>query len=336
MNWDMSQRTRIQTILVTGGCGFLGAQLVHAANDAGLATIVLDEPAREEIEAIPAYVPLIRGDAGDPQAIHSVFSSHSIDAVVHLAGCTSIEASVRDPLSCYLRNVSGTRNLVEACARWGAKLVYASSAAVYGPSLAARIDENSLTAPASPLGRTQLTAEWLISDACDAGALSAISLRNFNIAGADPYMRTGDRDPGTIRLVRKVAQAALGDRSEVELHGDDHPTPDGSCVRDYVHVADAADAYLEALRWLEQGDRHGVFNLGYGRGYSVRQVIETATRLTGQAIDVRTSDRRPADASSSVAAVGRIYSILKWKPRFDDLDTIVGHAIEWERKRRQR
>ncbi|MGY3581928.1 UDP-glucose 4-epimerase GalE [Bradyrhizobium sp. USDA 4350] len=325
------------TVLVTGGCGFLGSQFVHTANDEGIATIVLDDVSRTDVEAIPAYVPLILGNPSDRVAIDGVFARFTIDAVVHFGCADAIDESTINPLEYYDRNVSGTKNLLEACIRSGARLVFASSAAVYGSSTAPFLDENSATFPISPLGRSLVAAEWMIADACSAHGLSAVVLRHFNIGGADPYMRTGDRGPKGSGLISLVAEAAIGARESIEVYGDDHPTPDGTCIRDYVHVADVADAYLGALRSLESGGSQPVVNVGYGRGCSVLEVIEAAQRLSGRKFPVKLLSSRPCDPSTSVSTIGRAHSLLKWKPRFDDhLDAILVHAIEWAKKRQRK
>jgi UDP-glucose 4-epimerase len=298
------------TVLVTGSCSFVGSQFVHMANDEGIATIAMDDASGTDVEAIPAYVPLIRGDLTDRAAVDHVFASYTIDAVVHFACADSVEESCRTPLAYYERNVSGTRNLIEACVRSGAKLVFASSAAVYGFSPAANLAENGPIRPISPLGRTQVAVEWMIADASSAHNLSAVVLRHFNVAGADPYMRTGERSLNATRLISLAAEAAVGVRNAVDVYGEDHVTPDGTCIRDYVHVADVADAHLNALRWLDSGGRHLVLNVGYGRGYSVLEVLEAARRLSGRHFEVKAAVSRPGDPPTSVAAIGRLHSIL--------------------------
>lgn len=322
------------TILVTNGCGFVGAQIVHAANDAGIATIVMDDLSTGSIASIPAYVPVIRADPTDPVSLQAVFASHTIDAVIHLPGAVSIPGAISQPLDCYTRIVSGTAALLQATLRAEAKLIFASTAAVYGASEAASFNENMPTAPLSPLGRAYLAAEWLITDACKAHDLAAVILRHFNPAGADPYMRTGSRPSAAPQgLIAIAAEAAIGQRNEIEVYGSDYATPDGTAVRDFVHVADLADAHLDALRWLEGGGRHGTFNVGSGRGHSVLEVLEAARRLSGRDIPAQLVERRIGDAPRSIASVGRLHSVLKWKPRFGDLDSILAHAIEWEQKR---
>ena len=321
------------TILVTNGCGFVGAQIVHAANDAGIATIVMDDLSHGWIASIPAYVPVIRANPTDPASLQRVFESHSINAIIHLPRAISIQDAIRQPLHSYTEIVSGTKSIIEAAIQAQAKLVFASSAAVYGASDATSFDENTPPGPLSPLGRAYLAAEWMIADACEAHGLAAAVLRHFSPAGADPYMRTGsgaDRPKG---IVESAVEAVIGRRSEIEIYGSDFATPDGTAVSDFVHIADLADAHLDALRWLEGGGRHATFNVGSGRGHSVLEVLEAARRLSGRDITVQLLERRPGDVPRRVASVGRLYGVLKWKPRFSDIETILAHAVEWEQKR---
>lgn len=321
------------TILVTNGCGFVGAQIVHAANDAGIATIVMDDLSHGWIASIPAYVSVIRADPTDEVSLQRVFDSHSINSVIHLPRTVSIQDATRRPLDSYSEIVSGTKAILATAIQAQAKLVFASTAAVYGASEAMSLDENARPGPLTPLGRAYLAAEWMIADACEAYGLAAVVLRHFNPAGADPYMRTGIDAHRPKGIVESTAEAVIGRRSEIEIYGNDYATPDGTAVRDYVHIADLADAHLDALRWLEGGGRHATFNVGSGRGHSVLEVLEAAQRLCGRDIPTRILERRPGDVPRSVASVGRLHSILRWKPRFGDLETILAHAIEWEQKR---
>lgn len=319
-------------ILVTGGAGYIGSHFVLALQDAGHDAVVLDDLSTGDVRAIPPYVPFVQGDVGDSEVLRKIFEDHAIDAVVHFAGSLIVEQSVIEPMEYYRNNAIGSHVLIEACRDAGIRdLVFSSTAAVYG-STARPIDETAPTRPLSPYGRSKLAVEWMLEDAVRAHGLRAVALRYFNVAGADPYMRAGQRAKKATHLIKVVAEAAIGLRNRVEVFGRDYDTRDGTCVRDYVHVSDLAAAHLNALEWLRAGGDYGVFNCGYGEGATVLEVIESARRLSGSTFTIADAQRRPGDPESVVAVALRAISILGWRPKHTDLNEIVSHAIEWERR----
>lgn len=321
-------------VLVTGGAGYIGSHFVLALQDAGHDAVVLDNLSTGDIRALPPYVPFIRGDAGDPETLRQVFGRHAIDAVAHFAGPAAGKRSVAEPMDCYRKITLGAHVLIEECRAAGVRdLVFSSTAAVYSDSFRP-IDETGVTRPHSPFGRATLAAEWMLEDAARAYGLRATALRHFSVAGADPYMRTGKRSQSTPSLIEALARASIGLRNHVEVFGRDYETPDGTCLRDYVHVSDLAAAHLRALEWLRGGRAgdYGVFNCGYGEGKSVLEVIATARRASSAKFAVIDAERRAADPAVVIAVPTRAVSILGWRPKYVDLEQIISHAIEWERR----
>jgi UDP-glucose 4-epimerase len=321
------------TILVTGGAGYIGSHMVHALADAGERTVVLDNLSTGFDWAVPKGVPLVVGETGDQLRVAALIAEHRVDAIVHFAASIVVPDSVRDPLSYYRNNTVNSRALLEVAVNSGVRhFIFSSTAAVYGNPEQVPVDENAPLRPMSPYGNSKLMTEIMLGDVAAAHDLRHVTLRYFNVAGADPKLRTGQSTVGATHLIKVAVEAALGKRPEIQVFGTDYDTPDGTCIRDYIHVADLVDAHMVALAHLRGGGDCGTFNCGYGHGYSVLEVIEAVKRVSGRNFAVRLAPRRPGDPAAIVADPTRIRSQLGWTPRFDKLDTIAEHALAWERK----
>jgi UDP-glucose 4-epimerase len=320
------------TVLVTGGAGYIGGHMVLALLDRGERVVVLDNLSTGFDWAVPPGVPLVVGDMGDMDLIGRAIAEHEVDAIAHFAAKIVVPESVADPLGYYLNNTAKSRNLIESAVRGGVKqMIFSSTAAVYGDVGNEPVSEDTPQNPVSPYGRSKLMTEWMLRDTAAAHDLRFVALRYFNVAGADPAGRSGQSTPAATHLIKVAAQAALGQRPQLEVFGTDYPTPDGSCLRDYIHVSDLADAHLVALDHLRAGGESLTLNCGYGRGYSVLEVVEVMKRVSGVNFPVKLSPRRPGDPAAIVAKADRIRAELKWTPRHDDLDGIVQAALAWER-----
>ncbi len=320
------------TVLVTGGAGYIGSHTVHALVDAGQSVVVLDNLSTGFAQALPHPLKPTVGDIGDQALVASLIETHRIDSIIHFAGSIVVPDSVRDPLGYYRNNTVNSRALIEAAIRGGVKhMIFSSTAAVYGNPAQVPVAEDAPLAPVSPYGWSKLMTEVMLRDAGAAHGLGHVILRYFNVAGADPKMRTGQSTPDATHLIKVAVQTALGMRERLDVFGTDYPTPDGTCVRDYIHVSDLARAHVAALAHLRSGGASATLNCGYGRGYSALEVIEAVKRASGGDLPVRMAPRRAGDPMSIVAAAARIRELLRWTPEWDDLDTIVGHALAWER-----
>jgi len=320
------------TILVTGGAGYIGSHFVHDLTDSGEAVAVVDDLSTGLPQAIPKDVPLVVGDCGDAALLSQVIGDHGIDAIVHFAGSIVVSESIERPLDYYRNNTANTRTLIEAAVMHGIRqFIFSSTAAVYGQAATGPVTEDAPAQPVSPYGRSKLMSELMLADAATAHGLRFASLRYFNVAGADPKLRTGQSTAVATHLIKIAAQAALGLRPGMKLYGTDYPTPDGTCIRDYIHVSDLARAHVDALRYLRQGGAPVTLNCGYGCGASVREVIAAVKRISGVDFVVEAAARRPGDAAVLVAAAERVRVVLGWRPQFDDLDLIVSHALAWEK-----
>ena len=321
------------TILVTGGAGYIGSHMVHALADAGEQVVVLDNLSSGFATAIPASIPLEVGETGDERLLGSLLKEHSVQSIIHFAASVVVPDSVRDPLGYYRNNTSNSRTLMAAAVAAGVRhLIFSSTAAVYGNPAQVPVAEDTPTIPMSPYGASKLMTEMMLRDAAAAHGLKYVVLRYFNVAGADPQGRTGQSTPGATHLIKVAAETALGRRPHLEVYGTDYPTSDGTCIRDYIHVTDLVRAHSAALDYLRRGGANATLNCGYGQGYSVLQVIEAVKRMSGRDFCVRYAPRRPGDPTSIVAEARRIRELLGWRPALDDLDTIVDHALAWERK----
>jgi UDP-glucose 4-epimerase len=321
------------TVLVTGGAGYIGSHMVHALLDAGERVLALDNLSTGFGWAVPATAPLIVADTGDEARVRAVLSEHAVDTIIHFAASVVVPDSVRDPLGYYRNNTVNSRALIEAAVRCGVRtFIFSSTAAVYGNPARVPVREEDATVPMSPYGWSKLMTEMMLRDAGAAHGLRYVILRYFNVAGADPGGRAGQSTKGATHLIKVAVETALGRRPSIEVFGTDYPTPDGTCIRDYIHVWDLARAHWDALRYLRAGGEPVTLNCGYGSGFSVLEVIETVKRVSGKDFRVEFAGRRAGDPAQIVAAADRARSVLKWEPRLADLPTIVEHALAWERK----
>jgi UDP-glucose 4-epimerase len=322
------------TILVTGGAGYIGSHMVHALVDAGESVVVLDNLSTGFSWAVPKAVPLVVGETGDQTLVTALIAEHGVDAIIHFAASIVVPDSVADPLGYYRNNTVNSRALIETAIKTGIRhFIFSSTAAVYGNPVRVPINEDDATIPMSPYGSSKLMTEIMLRDAGAAHGLSYLILRYFNVAGADPSMRTGQSTKGATHLIKVAVETALGLRPMIEVFGTDYQTPDGTCIRDYIHVSDLVRAHSDALRHLRDGGASVTLNCGYGRGFSVLDVIDAVKRGSGVDFKVTSSGRRPGDPPAVVADSGRIRALLGWAPQFDDLATIVDHALKWEHRR---
>jgi UDP-glucose 4-epimerase len=320
------------TVLVTGGAGYIGSHMVLELADAGERVVVLDNLSTGFPWAVAEGVPLIVGDTGDQPLVTRLIRQHGIDAIIHFAASIVVPDSVRDPLGYYRNNTVNSRALIECAVTNGVRhLVFSSTAAVYGNPAETLVKEDAPTQPISPYGWSKLMSEIMLRDAGRAYGLGHVVLRYFNVAGADPDCRAGQSSKAATHLIKVAVEAALGLRSRLEVYGDDYPTPDGSCIRDYIHVSDLARAHSDALRHLRSGSPSLTLNCGYGHGFSVLEVVETVKRVSGVDFKVEIAPRREGDPARIVADSQQARATLGWRPRFDDLPTIVAHALAWER-----
>ena len=321
------------TVLVTGGAGYIGSHTVHALVDAGERVVVLDNLSTGFANSLPPPMLPIVGDIADQALVAELIANHGVEAIIHFAGSTIVPESVKNPLGYYYNNTANSRSLIEAAIKGGVGyFIFSSTAAVYGNPARMPISEDDPTVPTSPYGWSKLMTEIMLRDASSAHGLGYVALRYFNVAGADPQMRTGLSTPGATHLIKVAVEAALGRRPAIDVYGTDYPTPDGTCIRDFIHVSDLARAHLAALRYLRAGGTSATLNCGYGRGYSVREVLDSVRKAVGHAFPVNFAARRPGDIVVSVAEAKRIGQTLAWTPELDNLDAIVGHALAWERR----
>ena len=320
------------SILVTGGAGYIGSHVVRQLLERGERVVVLDNLSTGYRSAVLG-APLVVGDTGDRAVVDRVLAEHAVDTVMHFAAHTVVPESVSNPLKYYGNNTCATRNLLECCDRAGVgQFVFSSTAAVYGIPAEGLAREDSPTAPINPYGLSKLMSEWMLRDLAAATGLRYVALRYFNVAGSDPGGRVGHTAPQATLLVKVACQHAAGVRPELAIFGTDYPTPDGTGVRDYIHVEDLASAHLSALDHLRRGGGSATLNCGYGHGYSVREVIDMVARVSGRPLNVVERERRAGDPPSLVAHAEHIRELLGWQPRLDDLETIVRTQLEWEHR----
>ena len=320
------------TVLVTGGAGYIGSHMVHALVDAGERVVVLDNLTTGFDWALAPGALLVVGDVGDQARVAALIAEHGVDAVIHFAASIVVPDSVRDPLGYYRNNTANSRALIETAIKEGVRhFIFSSTAAVYGNPARVPVREDDPTVPTSPYGSSKLMTETMLRDAGAAHGLRHVILRYFNVAGADPLGRTGQSTAQATHLIKVALETALGRRPRMRVFGTDYPTPDGTCIRDYIHVCDLVAAHCEALAYLRGGGTSATLNCGYGRGCSVLEVIETVKRVSGVDFEVELAARRAGDPAHLVAVCERIRSTLGWRPRFNDLETIVTHALAWER-----
>ncbi len=322
-------------ILVTGGAGYIGSHVVRQLVETGERVIVLDNLSTGFREAVLGGE-LVVGETGDRTLVERLLRERRIDTVLHFAAHTVVPESVRNPLKYYGNNTCSSRSLLEACASTGVRhFIFSSTAAVYGIPRETQATEDTPTAPINPYGTSKLMTEWMLRDLAAAAELRHVTLRYFNVAGSDPQGRIGQSTRNATLLIKVACEAATGLREEVVVFGTDYPTPDGTGIRDYIHVEDLAGAHLRALDYLRRGGASTTLNCGYGHGYSVREVLDTVQQVDGRPLQVREAPRRPGDPPALVAGADRIRETLDWQPHYDDLTFIVRTSLEWERKLRR-
>ena len=324
----------MSSILVCGGAGYIGSHMVALLVEQGLDVMVLDNLSTGHRDAV-AGATLVEGDVRDAAALNSVFQSRQFAAVMHFCALSLVGQSIQQPLAYYQNNVAGTLTLLEAMKQNGVdKLVFSSTAAVFGHPQHALIAEDHPMAPINPYGRSKLMVELVLADAAASHGLRAVALRYFNAAGAHPEGKIGESHNPETHLIPNVLKAALRGSAGLKIFGDDYPTADGTCVRDYIHVDDLADAHLAALDWVRDNEGFHSFNLGNGQGFSVMEIIEAARRVTGRAIPFAVEGRRPGDLASLVACADLAREALGWQPRYRDIETIIETAWRWHRNQR--
>jgi len=321
-----------RAVLVTGGAGYIGSHVVKQLGERGERIVVLDDLSTGYAESV-LYGELVLGNVADQAEVSAVLREHEVDSVLHFAAYTVVPESLTNPLKYYGNNTCSTRSLLECCAKAGVgTFIFSSSAAVYGMPESGSADETAPTQPINPYGLAKLMSEWMLRDLSAVSPLRHVILRYFNVAGADTSGRLGQRTPRATHITKVACEVAVGRRPLVEIFGTDYPTPDGTGVRDYIHVDDLARAHVLALDYLREGGSSETLNCGYGHGYSVREVVAAVGRAHGAPLPVRESRRRPGDPPMLIAEASRIRSVLGWEPKLDDLDQIAQDALDWERK----
>jgi len=325
-------------VLVTGGAGYIGSHAVLALHDAGWPVVVIDDLSNGVREAVPKGVPFHEGSIADRALVQRIFAEHGIQAIMHFAGSIVVPESVEKPLLYYANNTVATHALLSAALEAGLKhILFSSTAAVYGAPETVPINEDDPKLPINPYGASKLMTEWMLRDASAAHPFNYGALRYFNVAGADPKGRTGQQGKGSTHLIKVAVETAVGKRDHVAVYGTDYDTPDGTCVRDYIHVTDLAAAHVAALeRLIEVPDENLTMNCGYGRGLSVLEVLDAVDRQTNRPIKRVMESRRAGDPPTLISANQRILKTLDWQPEYADIDTIVGDALAWERKLAER
>jgi UDP-glucose 4-epimerase len=324
--------SRDSAVLVTGGAGYIGSHTVLQLVARGERVVVLDDLSTGFRQAVPE-VPFVVGNVGDRALVDKLLLEHRIETIIHFAAHTIVPESVENPLKYYGNNTCATRALLEAASQAGVKhFVFSSTAAVYGVPSAGLAAEDTLLAPINAYGTSKLMSEWMLRDLCAATPMRSVVLRYFNVAGCDPQGRIGQSTRKATLLVKVAVEAAVGKRSHVSVYGTDYPTPDGTGVRDYIHVDDLAAAHLNALDYLRAGGASLTANCGYGHGYSVREVLSSVEKIAGVKLDIRYEPRRAGDPPSLIARCERVRGVLGWQPRLDDIDVIVRTALDWEKR----
>jgi UDP-glucose 4-epimerase len=321
------------SILLTGGAGYIGSHMVHALAESGESVAVLDNLSTGFKWAIPRGIDLIIGESGDEALVSRLIAERQISVIIHFAASIVVPDSVSNPLAYYRNNTVNSRAVIECAVRGGVQqFIFSSTAAVYGDPVKVPISEDDAVAPVSPYGSSKLMTEIMLRDAAAAHGLDYVILRYFNVAGADPKLRTGQSTRGATHLIKVAVETALGKRARMNVFGTGYPTPDGSCIRDFIHVTDLVRAHSDALAYLRAGGQSATLNCGYGHGFSVLEVIDAVKRVSGVDFAVDHAGPRPGDPAQIVARSDRARELLGWQPQYDDLATIVAHALAWERK----
>ena len=321
------------SVLVTGGAGYIGSHTVRALVDAGETVVVIDNLSTGFSAHLPEGVALFIGDAADENLVEGVISAHGVESIMHFAGSVVVPDSMRDPLAYYRNNTLTTRSLLNVAVRCGvSRFIFSSTAAVYGNPNQVPVAEHAPTRPLSPYGSSKLMTEIMLHDTASAHGMNYVVLRHFNVAGADPKGRIGLSTVGATHLLKIAVEVATGQRAKIDVFGTDYPTPDGSCIRDFIHVSDLAQAHRAALAYLRGGGNSVTLNCGYGRGYSVLETIEAVRLVAMRNFAVQYAPRRPGDIIDMVADSRLIRATLDWTPQYDNLETIATHALTWEWK----
>ena len=327
-----------KTVLVTGGAGYIGSHTVRQLVAAGYRTVVLDDLSTGHRWGVAPEATLVIGNAGDAALVGALIEEHGVQAVIHFAGSIVVSESVVDPLKYYGNNTGVSRNLIDVCVRKKiARFIFSSTAAVYGTPDQVPVAETAPTRPINPYGKSKLITEWMLEDVAASGAAGAfrhVILRYFNVAGASLDGTLGQATENATHLIKVACEAAYGVREKVTVFGTDYPTPDGTCIRDYIHVEDLARAHLDALRYLEKGGASDTFNCGYGKGFSVRDVLKVLGKISGAKLTIENGARRPGDSAQLVAEASKIRKALNWRPMHGDLEVICASAYQWEAKLR--
>ncbi len=319
-------------VLVTGGAGYIGSHVVRQLGEAGERVVTLDNLSTGFADAV-LYGELIEGDTGDQQLVMQILNDYDVDTVLHFAAHTIVPESVSNPLKYYGNNTCNSRSLLECCQRHGVKnFIFSSTAAVYGLPEDGLAREDTTLAPINAYGTSKLMTEWMLRDLSLASELNYVALRYFNVAGSDPETRIGQSTPKATLLIKVACEVAVGKREQVYIFGTDYATPDGTGIRDYIHVEDLADAHLKALDYLRKGGESTIVNCGYSHGYSVREVLEMVEKVNGKPLKIIEQDRRAGDPPSLVANTDKIRKLFNWTPRYDDLEAITRTSLNWEKK----
>ena len=325
-----------KTVLVTGGAGYIGSHVVRQLGEAGEMVVTLDNLSTGFEDAV-LYGKLVIGDTGDRELVSQLLKEHNIGSVMHFAAHTIVPESVSNPLKYYGNNTCNSRNLLECCAAAGVEhFIFSSTAAVYGIPEVEKVTEDTRTSPINAYGSSKLMTEQMLKDLSFATRLRHVALRYFNVAGSDPEGRIGQSTKEATLLIKVACEAAIGKREAISIYGTDYPTPDGTCIRDYIHVEDLASVHLAALEYLRNGGESSTLNCGYGHGYSVREVLESVQKVNGHTLNIKEEPRRAGDPPQLVATVNRVHELLNWDVKYDDLDFIVKTSLDWEKKLQDR
>ena len=320
-------------VLVTGGAGYIGSHVVYALIDAGYTPVIIDNLSTGRRDFVPDHVPFLVANINEHEKVVAFMKEHGCTSVIHLAGSVSVEESVQKPMWYFDNNTITSHSLIKSCNVMGINnFIFSSTAAVYGNPDQIQVSETIPTNPVSPYGWSKLMTEKMLESVCAVQPMNAISLRYFNVAGADPEGRCGMVTQNASHLIKVLCETALGKRPKFMIFGNDYDTADGTCIRDFIHVSDLAAAHIAALRYLDNGQPGGVINCGYGQGYSVKEVVETVQRIHGLSINLEIAPRRDGDIAALVADVTKMRTCLNWKPRYDNLDKIVETSLAWEQQ----
>jgi UDP-glucose 4-epimerase len=321
------------TILVCGGAGYIGSHLCWLLADQAEPFVVLDNLSTGREFAVPPDGELFVGDVGDQELVAKIVKEQKVSAVIHFAGSIIVPESVSDPLKYYKNNTANSRDLIESCIENGVKhFIFSSTATVYGVPKENPVTEDFPLAPFNPYGTSKVMTEMMLKDVSAAHDFDYVALRYFNVAGADPKKRTGQSTPDATHLIKVANQVALGQREKLAIFGTDYDTPDGTCIRDYIHVSDLAAAHLSAINYLRDGGTSVALNCGYGKGFSVKDVVEALEKIIGRPLPTEMAPRRAGDIAEIIADNKKIKALLGWQPQYDDLSGIIENALEWERR----